>query len=67
MGHAGAVQHGHVNIEQDAIGKLPFAQRLQPLLAIVPRLDPVAGRFQKLRGNFYGVRIVIDDEHVCHL
>jgi hypothetical protein len=65
MSHAEAIEHRHFNVEQNAIGKRPRVQRLQPVLAVISRLDRVPRQLQKLRRDFDGIRIVIDDEYVC--
>jgi hypothetical protein len=42
MSHLRAVQHGHINVQHDAIRKRSCVQRLQPLLAVISGLDPMS-------------------------
>jgi len=51
MSHLRAVQHGHIDIKQDAIGKRSCIQRLQPLLAVEARCDAMPSRLQQPGGK----------------
>jgi hypothetical protein len=64
MGHPGAAEHRHVDIEQDHVGERGGPKDLEPLFSSPRRVNVMSFRFKHVGDALREIKIVIDDEYV---